>query len=105
MDEKKLLGMLGLTARAGKLIFGQSRCLEGIRDGTLALVLLDGDAAGNTRQAVERACRHHGVPLTVLAGADVLGSAVGRPAVRVVGVKDRLFAQQLCSSNGTGTEV
>lgn len=105
MNEKSLLGMLGLAERAGKLVRGQSRCVDGVRDGTLHLVVLDGGVSENTAKAVRNACRSHGAALIELDGAGGLGNAVGSPAVRVVGVKDEKFAQQLRSRYETGAEV
>lgn len=105
MDEQKLLGFLGLAGRAGKLVSGQSRCLDGVRSGKLHLVVLDSGAAANTRKAVRDACRFHDVPLIELHAADRLGPSIGKPDVRVVGVKDERFAQQLRSRYETGAEV
>lgn len=103
-SEQSLLGMLGLARRAGKLVLGQSGALAKVRDGTVHLVIVDGAAADNTRETMRNACRFHGVPLMELESSD-LGVHVGRPAVRVAGVKDEKFAQQLQSKYGTGSEV
>lgn len=103
--ERKLLGLLGLAARSGRLTYGQDRCLAGVRDGALFLIIVDGDASGNTKKALRNACLFHKVPLIELSSAGRLGAGVGRPALRVVGVKDRLFAQQLRSGYETGAEV
>lgn len=105
MSEKDAVGLLGLAARAGSLVFGQEQCLQGVRRGTLHLILLDGSTGPNTRKAFRDACHFHKIPLLELAGHDTLGAGVGRPANKVAGVTDRRLAEQLQKKFEMGTEV
>lgn len=61
-DESKLLGLLGLLRRGGKIILGSTQCLNGVREENLHLVILDGSTRSNTRKAFKDACSNHGVP-------------------------------------------
>ena len=58
-----MLSMLGLCARAGKLITGEKACVQAIRSGAACAAVLDGAASGNAVKALSRACESHGVPL------------------------------------------
>ena len=74
----RMLSLLGLCARAGKLITGEKACVQAIRAGSVFAAVLDGAASENAVKALSRACETHGVPL-VRTGAYALGDAIGKP--------------------------
>ena len=82
-----LLNMLGLCARARKLITGEKACVQAVRAGSVHAMLLDGAASENAVKAVSQACRSHGVPL-VRTGEYELGDAIGKPGRMAAGVTD-----------------
>ena len=95
---KRALSMLGLCARAGKLISGEKACLQTIRSGGAYVVILDASAAGNAVKSITDACTHHGVTL-LTAPEDALGDAIGKPGRMVAAVTDPGFAQRIIELN------
>ena len=91
---KRALSMLGLCARAGKLISGEKICLQSIRAGSVYAVLLDASAAKNAVKSITDACAYHNVTL-ITAPADQLGDAIGKPGRMVVGITDRKLAERV----------
>ncbi len=86
----RMLNMLGLCARAGKLITGEKACVQAIRAGGAWVALLDGAASANAVKALTDACTSHGVPL-VRTGNCSLGDAIGKPgrmAARIIELSD-----------------
>ena len=95
-------GMLGLCARAGKLVTGEKAVVQAVRNGSCHLVLLDGGVAGNGEKAVSQACRTHDVPL-LRTDPGELGEAIGRPNRMAAAITDPGMAkrlQQLCEPTG-----
>ena len=90
----RAMGMLGLCARAGKLVSGEKACIQAIRAGTARFVLLDGGAMKNTEKSVTDACANRSVPL-VRTAAFALGDAIGKPGRMVVAVTDPGFAERM----------
>ena len=90
----RMLNMLGLCARAGKLVTGEKACVQAVRAGGVCAMLLDGAASENAVKAVTQACRTHGVPL-VRTGAFELGDAIGKPGRMAVGVTDGKMATRI----------
>lgn len=90
----RALNMLGLCARAGKLISGEKACLQSIRSGGAYVAILDAAAAKNAVKSISDACKHHGVPL-VSAPEYALGDAIGKPGRMVVAVNDARFAARI----------
>ena len=94
----RMLNMLGLCARAGKLVTGEKACVQAIRAGNACVALLDGAAAANAVKAVTQACGAHGVAL-VRTGEFALGDAIGKPGRMAAGVTDAKMAQRIIELN------
>ena len=97
---RRALDMLGLCARAGKLITGEKAVVQAIRSGACHLAVLDGGVAANGEKAVSQACSTHGVAL-VRTQPEALGAAIGRPGRMAAAVTDAGMArrlEQLCET-------
>ena len=90
----RALNMLGLCARAGKLVTGEKAVVQAVRSGACHVVLLDGGVAKNGDKAVAQACESHGVPL-LRAEPGRLGEAIGRPGRMAAGVTDPGMAKRI----------
>ena len=90
----RMLNMLGLCMRAGKLISGEKACVQAIRMGGACAVVLDKAAAKNAVKAVSDACNYHEVPL-VFAPEDELGFAIGKPGRMVAAITDPSMAERI----------
>jgi len=97
---KRALSMLGLCARAGRLISGEKACLQSIRSGGVYAVLLDAGAAGNAVKSITDACSYHKVTL-IIAPEFQLGDAIGKPGRMVVGITDPKLAQRVIELSQT----
>jgi len=91
---EKAWGLIGLCARAGQVVSGESGCEVAMRGGEAALVLLDDDASPNLRKRFSDACAFRQVPLYMLE-AGRLGQAIGKPERMVVVIKPGAMAQKL----------
>ena len=92
--------MLGLCARAGRLVSGEKACVQAIRSGGVRAVVLDAAAAKNAVISVSDACRSHSVPL-VIAPEGALGDAIGKPGRMVAAVTDPGMAEQILKGEFT----
>ena len=94
----RALNMLGLCARAGKLISGEKACLQLIRKGGACAVVLDAAAAKNAVKSITDACTHHQVTL-LYAPEMMLGDSIGKPGRMVVAITDESFAKKIIELN------
>ena len=92
--------MLGLCARAGRLVSGEKACIQAIRSGGVRAVVLDAAAAKNAVKSVTDACRSHSVPL-VIAPEGALGDAIGKPGRMVAAVTAPGMAEQILKGEFT----
>ena len=94
--DSKALGLLGLCARAGKVLSGEPAAEQAVRRGNARLVLLDQEAAPNAKKSLTDACAYYGVPLRLLPGG-TLGQAIGKPGRMAAAITDPALAQRLAS--------
>ena len=90
----RMLNMLGLCMRAGKLISGEKACVQAVRAGGACAVVLDRAAAKNAVKAVSDACAFHEVPL-IYAPEHELGDAIGKPGRMVAAITDPSMAGRI----------
>lgn len=89
-----MLNLMGLCARAGKLVSGEKACVQAVRAGGVYVVVLDRAAAKNAEKAVSDACAYREVPL-VLAPEMELGAAIGKPGRMVAAITDPSLADRI----------
>lgn len=98
------LRMLGLCARAGRLITGEKAVVQAIRAGGCQLALLDGAASDNAVKAVAQACKTHGAPL-MRTEPLTLGDAIGKPGRMAAAITDAGMARRVMElSEKPGTD-
>ena len=93
VQQRKLLGLIGLGVRGRGAIIGVERVRDAAKRGKLHLAIAAPDASSNSLDKVLPLLRARGI--TVLAGppAAELGSAAGRETTAVIGIVDKGLAK------------
>lgn len=91
---KKLLGLIGLCARAGRLVSGEGACEKLIRSGKAQIAFLDEGASDNARKALQNACGTYGVTLVTLPEGE-LGRMSGKEGRMAAATADESFARSM----------
>lgn len=91
----KILGLLGICRRAGKLTLGNDAVCEDVENGKARLVLTANDVSQNTLKKLLSKCHRHNVrTLTILRTSQQISKAVGKFCA-VAAVTDSGFAGKL----------
>ena len=96
----RLLGMLGLAVRAGKVSFGAFMTEKAVAEGKASLVIIAKDCGNSNLRKMENACRAGGVHYISYADKAALSGAVGKKDVPAVGVCDKNFAEAIVKIYG-----
>ena len=94
-NEKKILSLLGLARRAGKLQSGEFSVENAVRDGSAELVIIAEDASKNTEKLFFDKCSYYHVPVRSFGTKDTLGAALGKELRASIAVNDKGFAASL----------
>ena len=95
MQQDRILSMLGLAAKAGKVVSGEFSTEKAVKTGKAFLVVVSSEAADNTRKMFYNMCSFYKVPLYVYAPMEDLGHAIGKGFRASLAVLDAGFAKSL----------
>ena len=106
---EKLLSLLGIARRAGRLSLGHDAAADAMQNGKASLLLLAADLSPHSAGSVTYIAEQAGVPVaTIDATMEQLGNAVGKQLTGIISVNDSGFAKKintLCAEKQTGGMV
>lgn len=91
----KIISMLGLCMRAGKLAYGSDMCEEKIKFNKVSLLIVAEDASDNTKDRFRRIAEQNNVKLYFYSTIDELSHHVGKYNKAVYGIMDKNFASKV----------
>ena len=97
MKQNKVLSLLGLSARAGKLASGEYSAETAVKSGKAALVIVAEDASANTKKLFHDKCSFYEVPIFEYGTKEMLGHAIGKELRASVAVLDEGLANAIIS--------
>ena len=100
--DNKLLSMLSLAAKAGRIQSGGFSVEKAIKEKRALLVIISMDASDNTTKMFVNMCKHYQVPLYKFGSKDELGHRIGKGARSSVAILDRGFSERIQSLLETG---
>ncbi len=93
--QDRVLSLLGLASRAGKIAAGGFSAEEAVKSRKARLVLIAEDTQSNTVKKFTDKCTFYKVPLRFYGTKESLGHAVGRESRACIAVTDRGFAESI----------
>ena len=97
VKQNKVLSLLGLSARAGKLASGEYSAETAVKSGKAALVIVAEDASANTKKLFHDKCSFYEVPIYEFGTKEMLGHAIGKELRASVAVLDEGLANAVIS--------
>ena len=85
--------MLGLAARAGCVVSGETGTQKAIKSGKAYLVIIAEDASANTTKKFQNSCEYYEVPIAVFGTRDELGEAIGKEFRSSLAITDENLAK------------
>lgn len=93
-NNERILNLLGLAMRAGKLVTGEEMTLQRVRSGQVKLVVLANDVSENTLKKMTNKCQSYHTPLISPFNSGEISHAIGKSR-RIIGVCDSGFAKKM----------
>lgn len=91
----KVMNLLGLAQRAGKVVSGDFIVEKALKSKSVKLLLLAADAGPNNEKKYRHLADVHHVPLRIVANKDSLGHAIGKELRVVIAIQDQGFSQSM----------
>lgn len=101
----RVLSMLGMAARAGKIESGEFSTEKTVKSGRGRLVIVAEDASGNTKKMFTNMCKYYEVPLVVFGTKEELGHWIGKAYRASICILDEGFAKAVLKKINLNMEV
>lgn len=95
LKQDKILSMLGLAEKAGKIASGEFCSEKAVKSGKAFLVIVAADASDNTKKMFRNMCEFYHVPMYTYATKDELGHYIGKQYRASLAVTDEGFSRTL----------
>ena len=94
-NNEKILGYLGISRKAGKLIFGTDACLDGLRKDTLSLIIVSKEASERTKNKFSNICNDKKITYIEWGDINSISKAIGKQNKAVIGIKDKNLSEAI----------
>ncbi|MDY4694275.1 MAG: ribosomal L7Ae/L30e/S12e/Gadd45 family protein [Blautia sp.] len=95
MKNNKVLSLVGLATKAGKIVSGEFCTEKSVKTGKGVLVIVAQDASENTRKKFQNMCTFYNVPVVFFSDKESLGRAMGKEYRACLAVQDDNFAKAI----------
>ena len=103
MKQNKILSLIGLAMKAGKVVSGEFSTEKAVKTGQACLVIISEEASDNTRKKFQNMCTYYEVPIYFYGTKIDLGIAIGKEFRASLAVTDQVLStaieKQLSNSN------
>jgi len=100
MAKKRLLSMMALARKAGKLVAGEETCEKAIRGSTAHFVHVAHDASANTQKKFRDKTNYYEVPIYSLFSKEEISRHIGLHNRATFVVTDENFARKIIEIAG-----
>ena len=91
----KVLGMLGLAARAGKVLSGEDMVTDAIKSRKAEAVIVASDASERSKKLFRDKCSYYHVPIYEYSDKEGLGHAIGKDERSSAAIVDRGLSEAI----------
>lgn len=88
----KTLGLLGISAKAGKIIAGNEIVIENIKKRKVSLVILATDSSEKTKKNIKIYCKEYNIKVIEYGTIEENSRAVGKLNKAIIGIMDNKLA-------------
>ncbi|MCI7814583.1 MAG: ribosomal L7Ae/L30e/S12e/Gadd45 family protein [Lachnospiraceae bacterium] len=95
MSQNKVLSLIGLATKAGKVTSGEFSTEKSVKTGYAHLVIVSEEASENTKKKFRNMCDYYQVPISFYGTKDELGKAMGKEFRASLAVQDAGLAKAI----------
>lgn len=91
----RVLGMLGISAKAGKVVCGNDATIEDIERHKVKLVIVAEDASEKTKKNMKYVCEKNKVPILEFGNIDEISRTIGKTNKAIIGIKSKSLSEAI----------
>ncbi len=105
MINKKILGLVGLAARARKVSFGADSVELQIKKRKVNLIIVAEDASTRTKEKFSKLSEQYNIPIIVKGNIEELSKSIGKNNKAIIGIEDINLANEIQKINDGGEVI
>ena len=102
MENKKILGLIGLAAKARKICFGADSVEEQIKKKKVYLVIVATDSSDRTKEKFKKLCEENKISIIIDEQIETLSKSIGKSNKAIIGVEEENIAKEIIKINNGG---
>lgn len=102
MINNKILGLIGLAARARKVCFGADSVEERINKKKVKMLIVAEDASQRTKDKFNKIAKEKNVPIIIKGEIELLSKAIGKSNKAIIGIEDINLSNEIQRINNGG---
>ena len=95
MSQNKVLSLIGLATKAGKVTSGEFSTEKSVKTGHANIVIVSEEASENTKKKFRNMCEYYQVPIYLYGTKNELGKAMGKEFRASLAVQDAGLAKAI----------
>ena len=95
MINNKILGLIGLSARAGKICFGTDSTKQEVEKRKAKLIIVAENSSDRTKRKFIQLCEKNNIPILIYSNIDDISKAIGKENKAVIGIKEENLAKEI----------
>ncbi len=95
MINNKILGLMGLATRAGKICFGTDSTIDMVEKNKIKLVVVANDCSDRTKARFIGLCEKYKINIIIFETIENISKAIGKENKAVIGIKDINLAREI----------
>lgn len=102
MINNKILGLIGLAARARKVCFGADSVEERINKKKVKMLIVAEDASQRTKDKFNKIAKEKNVPIIIKGEIELLSKTIGKSNKAIIGIEDINLSNEIQRINNGG---
>ena len=105
MKNNKILGLIGLAARARKVSFGADSVELEAQKNKVYLIILAQDSSSRTKEKFQKISEKYNIPIIITQTIEELSKAIGKSNKAILGIEDINLASEIQKINNGGEAI
>ena len=105
MINKKILGLIGLAARARKISYGSDSVEINIKKGKIYIIIVAEDASSRTKDKFKKLSNDYKIPFVEIETIENLSKAIGKSNKAILGIEDINLSKEIQKINNGGEVI
>ena len=105
MINKRILGLIGLAARARQIAFGADSVEIEIKKKQVYLIIVADEASQRTKDKFINLSKEYDIPIIIEGNIDELSQAIGKTNKAIIGIKNINLSTEIQKINNGGDTI